>query len=88
MSLGSVFLGALWLRPDGSWYAALTRRSDRHQPLMTEETYGWPITRDIIADSGFQLSAGRKLPEAVLDHIRDHRSFHWGCYIAAEKDRE
>ena len=77
-----------WLQPDGSWYAAPTRKSRRDKPLMTDETYGWPITRDIIADSGFRLSAGRKLPEAVLDRIRDHRSFHWGCQTARRKEKD
>ena len=68
-----------WLKPDGSWYASLRRRHERHEPLMTAETYTHPITQDIIADCGFTLTAGNKIPEATLRRIKDHRLFHWIC---------
>ena len=68
-----------WIRPDGSWYAALTRQHARHEPLLTAGTYTHPITQDIIADCGFSLTAGNKIPKTTLDRIQNHRLFHWKC---------
>ena len=71
-----------WIRPDGSWYAALTRQHARHEPLLTAGTYTHPITQDIIADCGFSLTAGNKIPKTTLDRIRNHRLFHWKCDVS------
>ena len=66
-----------WMLPNGQWYCAKTARNTRHEPMMTTGTYPWAITRELIADCGFQLTAGNKLPDSVLDHMMDHRKFHW-----------
>ena len=65
-----------WDGPSGL-YAAARPRHRTHEPLYTSNTYGWNVSREIIADCDFQLTDDHKVPEEVYRHIEDHPRFRW-----------
>ena len=65
-----------WDGPNG-WYARSRPTHASHEPLLTSNTYGWHINREVVADCGFQLDDNRKIPEEVLDRVEQHRLFKW-----------
>ena len=62
---------------DQGWYARLTPSNESHEPLLTSNTYGWNINREVVAECGFSLDADRKLPDRVLALVEQHRLFKW-----------
>jgi len=59
-----------------SWYAGV-RRDTRDTPLETYLTYPSPITRDVIAATGFQLQPDHRTPLSVLRQIASHPRYEW-----------
>ena len=59
-----------------SWYCAAQKRAPSDVPCLTTD-YPAPIRKDIIADAGFALTAGLKLPAMTLRRMSEHRRFEW-----------
>lgn len=58
------------------WYCASEKRQPTDIPCMTDD-YPAPITKEVIADCGFTLTAGFKIPGLTLRRMSEHRRFEW-----------
>ena len=66
-----------WLMSNKKWYVDMVKRHKSHKTFTTKAFYPLPITRDTIADAGFQLTAQGLVPELVLTRIEQHPKYHW-----------